>query len=328
MPNIAKEKRYLSVEEQLELLKSKSLVIQSSKLAIKYLQDIGYYKLINGYKRPFMFKDKDGKSMFLQGTSINDLYHLYKFDQNLKNLIFKNILIFEVMVKSRMSELISRKYGIKEICYLNPKNFKPDSKRQKGKKISEICDDILQNIHLQNGKHKAITHYANNYGYYPFWVVSNILTLGTTSLLYTKMLQPDQYEISNTFGLKSKTLESILMILQLFRNACAHDEVIYNYKTIRSLSQKDQIKLFDDLKITKNAATGRYMYGINDVLAVVICFKLVLNKTDFNEFITQLKPLLKKLKSQINDSMYQNVIEQMGFCDNINIIFDKHKLNN
>lgn len=323
---MSKDKIYLNPYDQLKHLKIKGLGIPSDKLAENYLRDIGYYKLINGYKRPFMYKKENGETAFLSGTTINDLYNLYKFDQSLKSLIFKNILLFEVMVKNRMTDLITRKYGLKETQYLNPKNFKPDSKNQKGKTIKDFCQEILQNIYSQNGKHKAITHYATHYGYYPFWVTSNIITLGTTSLLYTKMIQSDQNEISKTFGLKSKTFESILMILQLFRNACAHDEVIYNYKTFCSLSQKDLINLFDELKIPKNITTGRYMYGINDILAVVICLELVLNKVDFNEFITQLKPLLNKLKSQINDSMYKNVIEQMGIRDYINKIFSKHKI--
>ena len=45
---------YLNIDEQIELLKTKKLNFKDEKKARIILQTIGYYKLINAYKIPFI----------------------------------------------------------------------------------------------------------------------------------------------------------------------------------------------------------------------------------------------------------------------------------
>lgn len=317
--------KYLNIDEQIEHLESKGLIIPSKKMAKKYLTDIGYYKLINGYRGPFMgiIRDNSGiqKKKYCENTSIDDLYHLYEFDQGIKELIFSFISKIEVMVKARMSDIISSTFGIKESEYLIQSNFKSDSAKEKSEFL-EIHTEILGAINKQKDKHSAISWYSKNYGYYPFWVVSNILTLGTISLLYSKMKQPDQYAISKTFNLRAKTFESVLMIMQLFRNACAHNEIIFNYKTRCSLSHDYIENIYKAYKINKNPKTGRYMHGENDVFAIIIIFKLLLTEGIYNEFIARFKSLLLKLKKKIDDTKYQDILLTMGIVDDLSVIKD------
>ena len=315
------EKEYLTIDEQISLLKDKGLIIDNEKIARKYLKQVGYYKLINGYREPFMFKFKNKgieQHKFVENTTISELFYLYNFDQDLKNLIFKHICQIEVFIKSLMSDLISRKYGVKQDDYLKQDNFKSDKETQKN--FIEIQTDILNTIKLQNGKHKAITWYAENYGYYPFWVVANVLSLGTISLLYSKLKQPDQFEISNSFGLKSKIFESMLMTLLLFRNACAHNEVIYNFKTIRSLAQKEISFIYEKFNIPKDPKNGRYKFGTNDVFALIIIYKLLLDKSQFNEFISKFKSILNKLKKKVDEQMYNGILLSMGIVGDLEIL--------
>ena len=323
---MSEDKKFLDIEEQLQKLKDKNLIIPNDKRAKKYLNEIGYYKLINGYKRPFIVKIIENNveyKRYVESTTIDDLYYLYKFDQDLKALVFKNILIVETMVKSKMSYVISNKYGIRESDYLQANNFKPDTADSKIKFI-ELQANILNSINEQKTKQKSIDWYAQNYGYYPFWVVSNILTLGTISKLYSKMKQMDQYLISNSFGLKSKMLESILMILQLFRNACAHNEVVYNYKTARSLRQKDIKNIYELYNIEKNEKNNKYIHGTNDIFSLIIIFKLMLDKVQFNDFKLQLKSILKNFHKKVNDNLYNNILISMGIVGDLDIL---HKLN-
>lgn len=321
-----KDLKYLTIDEQLELLKSKGLIIRSEKVARRYLNEIGYYKLINGYKTPFKFKQKSQKNestkKFVDNTTIDDLYHLYTFDQNLKSLLLKYISQIEIMVKTKMSEIISSKYGVRESDYLIADNFAPDklSSESKEKKFYEIQAEILNTIKEQSTKHKSIKWYANNYGFFPFWIVSNVLSFGTISLLYSKMKQEDQYLISNSFGQQSKIFESILTILQLFRNVCAHNEVVYNFKTFKSLSQKGIEKIYKTFNIEKDIKSGRYKHGINDIFALVIIFKLVLPKTDFLEFLSKFKSLLNILKRKVDRGMFSSVLITMGIVGDLDIL--------
>ena len=53
------------------------------------------------------------------------------------------------------------------------------------------------------------------YGYVPLWVLVNALSLGTIGIFYSYLKQKDQNDIGRQF-------------LTIYRNACAHDERLYN----------------------------------------------------------------------------------------------------
>ena len=112
----------------------------------------------------------------------------------------------------------------------------------------------------------------------------------------------------------------MLTILTLFRNACAHNEIVYDYKTMWKLSQKDILHIYEKLGIEKNKKTGNYVHGTNDVLAVIISFSFMLDNSYFKQFIDQLKSLLKKLKNQIDENIYNDILQTMG------LVFDLDKL--
>jgi len=62
----------------------------------------------------------------------------------------------------------------------------------------------------------------------PLWVLVNTLTIGTISVFYSHLEQQDQNNIGRFFSLKPDELKTILQVLTLYRNACAHDERLYN----------------------------------------------------------------------------------------------------
>ena len=99
-----KEKVYLNEEQLIRKLKEDGLIIDKIKYVKKYLRNVGYYKLINGYKHPF--KDADS-NLFRQNTNFNEIACLYKFDFNLRHLLFKYICIIENSIKSNLAEVIS-----------------------------------------------------------------------------------------------------------------------------------------------------------------------------------------------------------------------------
>ena len=134
------------------------------------------------------------------------------------------------------------------------------------------------------------------------------------------MRQAEQNEISRTFGVKSKLFESMLMIMQLFRNACAHNEVIYNYKAYRSLSQNDIKPIYDACKIEVNSKTGRYSKGVNDVFALIIIFKVLLSKEKFANFLSQFNSALNSLNKKIDTQKFQEILLAMGIVEDLSIL--------
>ena len=78
--------------------------------------------------------------MYIPGTDFREIYALFNFDRQIRNIIFKNLLIVENNLKSILSYQISKKYGIKEKAYLNPSNF--DRSGDKSRQVNDLLKKI------------------------------------------------------------------------------------------------------------------------------------------------------------------------------------------
>ena len=85
----------------------------------------------------------------------------------------------ESFIKSLISNHISNIYGI--VDYLNVSNL--DSKANLVVRKS-LVDKINESINHNYGVHLAITHYKDNYGFVPPFVLTKILTFGVISSYY------------------------------------------------------------------------------------------------------------------------------------------------
>lgn len=164
----------------------------------------------------------------------------------------------------------------------------------------------------------SIKWYNDNYKYFPFWVVVNVLTIGSVSRIYSKLKEADKITIAKNYKLPYDYLGSYIRHINLVRNICAHNDVLYRYKSINSIPQKiKNVKnIYERLNILKNPVTGRYLKGSNDFLATIIIFKLLLTEENFNLFYTKFKDLLSKFKKTMNDVCYKKIIDEMGLLEN------------
>ena len=99
-------KTFKTIEEQIEILKSKGLVINYYEDAKEILLRENYF-FVSGYRHLFMKSSKD--RMFITGTTFEELYALFNFDRQLRNVFFKNLLIIENNCKSIFSYQMSKK---------------------------------------------------------------------------------------------------------------------------------------------------------------------------------------------------------------------------
>lgn len=95
------KKQFLTYDEQLTFLEEKKgLIISDKEYARRILLKIGYFPLINGYKE--VFKEPI-HNQFQKGTTFEDIYELYDFDNDLRNIFLKYILVVERNIKSSLS---------------------------------------------------------------------------------------------------------------------------------------------------------------------------------------------------------------------------------
>ena len=82
-------KTFKTIDEQLEILKAKGLVINDYDKARDILLRENYF-FLNGYRSPFLVT---GSKRFVDGATFEELYALFTFDRYFRNIIFKNVLI-------------------------------------------------------------------------------------------------------------------------------------------------------------------------------------------------------------------------------------------
>ena len=94
------EKTFKTLDEQISILREKGMIINDENYAKEVLLRENYF-FLHGYRYPFL-KSKDDK-FYIKGTNFEELYSLFLFDRQLRNIIFKNILIIENNIKSIFS---------------------------------------------------------------------------------------------------------------------------------------------------------------------------------------------------------------------------------
>ena len=310
-----KRKKYLTIEEQIALLEAKKLNIPNKSFAKQVLSQIGYYKLVNAYKFPFLDPaNEDGH--YLPNINFEHLYQLYQFDLQLETIVFKATTSAEIELKAHISDLISKQYGVSPIKYLNAKNYL--SQNNSGMQFSELKREINKQIRIQGDKHPAIIWYKENYNSsFPFWVISNILTIGNISKLYSFFKPTDQTTISREYALSPKDLTQFIVHINHIRNICAHNDVLYRYKSKNTIPQNNIKNIYSFLNIDKNSNTGRYKNGSNDFLATLIVLKFLINDSiAYNNLITSVNGALSNLKKKIPQNCYDIIVNSLGLLTN------------
>lgn len=299
-------KVFRTIEEQILILQNKGLVIEDVDYAKDILMRENYF-FISGYRHLFLRSPKD--RAFLPNTNFRELYAVFNFDRQIRNIVFKNLLIIENNMKSIFSYQLSKRYGFKEKDYLKPQNFsnEPDKQRQ----INDLLKKMKRQIRVNGSQHSATCHYINNYGYIPLWVVVKVLSFGIVSELFTIMKREDQEAISDIYNVSAQNLLIYLPILANFRNLCAHEDILYNHKTQRIIYDT---KYHDALNIP--LTDGEYIYGKDDLFALVIILKQLLRDEEFRLLISELSYEIDVLNGKLEIIGASKVMDAMGFPKN------------
>lgn len=297
------EKTFKNLDEQIEILKNKGLNIKDIDYAKSILLRENYF-FLTGYK--FLFVKSALDKRFIFNATFEELYATFIFDRQLRNILFKNILVFENNLKSILSYVMSKNHGYKEKNYLNRNNFIHDN--SKNKQINDLIHKMKRQISINAKQHTATRHFISNYGYIPLWVVVKVLSFGLVGELYTILQYEDKKEIADIFKIDIDSLQNYLPILANYRNLCAHEDICYNNRTQISI---ENTKYHNLLNIQK--MDGEYIYGKNDLFALIIILKRILQKNDFNLFIKEIEYELDILSGKLRSINIDKVLDAMGF---------------
>ncbi|MHB1483823.1 MAG: Abi family protein [Saccharofermentanales bacterium] len=108
-------KKFRNLDEQINILKSRGLVIEDEIKAKEFLYNNNYYR-VSGYSLTLRNHDK-----FYPNTKFQNIIDIYNYDQELRNLLLKYLEIIEIKIKSIYTYEFSKKHG--GIGYLDSNRF-------------------------------------------------------------------------------------------------------------------------------------------------------------------------------------------------------------
>jgi abortive infection bacteriophage resistance protein len=224
-------KPHASATDRVLHLKAKGLSIPRPKVAARKIEMIGYERL-----RIYFLSRRDhtilGKP-FLPGTSYNHILKIYECDAKLRAVCFSVVGQFEVLLRNRISEELSARFGSHP--YFDPKAFK----------TKELHLEALQKLSsvYNSSKDKRAKHYKDNYSNPPLpaiWTLKEFLTFGATSRLLKALDGPLVKAVAADFGVPTDQLmENWVEALVDLRNVCAHHDRLFN-RTFQKQPQRHQ----------------------------------------------------------------------------------------
>ncbi len=286
-------KEYKNSNELLDYIISKGVSVNNKEDALNKIKTYSYYSIINTYKDVF----KNSNNEYKKNVSFNEIYALFEFDKNLRSIFLKHSLEIEMILKSLLAETLSSRYGIKD--YLVRENF--DNTVNKTT-INESINVIEEEINKQNGKHEAVTHYIDEYGFVPPFVLTKILTLGELSRLYAMLKQSDRQSISKNFKLSDRVLKQIIINMTMIRNICAHNDRLFSFHSKFRISFKYIEKNYNEKSV--------------NIYMIMKCMESLLPKDKKKEFIKLINNEIKTLDSKLKSIKIDNILNIMGFYKN------------
>lgn len=286
-------KEYKNSNELLDYIISKGVSVNNKEDALYKIKTYSYYSIINTYKDVF----KNTNNEYKKNVSFDEIYALFEFDKNLRSVFLKYSLEIEMILKSLLAETISSRYGIKD--YLIKENF--DDMVNKAT-ITESINVIEEEINKQNGKHEAVTHYIDEYGFVPPFVLTKILTLGELSRLYAILKQSDRQSISKNFKLSDRVLKQIIVNMTMIRNICAHNDRLFSFHSKFRISFKYIEKNYNEKSV--------------NIYMIMKCMESLLPKDQKKDFVKLINIEIKQLNSKLKSIKIDNILNIMGFYKN------------
>lgn len=235
MPN----KDFKTVDEQLEILRSRGLTISDDANAKDFLLHNNYYR-ISGYSLTLRKND-----VFSKSATFQNIVDIYNFDHELRHIILKYIEIIEVHIKSVYAYEFTKVHG--------PTGYLDDSFFTNKNKHKEIIDKANQQKNQRLPHEAYLKHFVNNLQQdIPLWAYVDLLTVSDISFLYSISEPQIKDIVAQTFNLKmskgSAILGGYMHSMTIIRNLCAHGSRIYNrlFEQKPSLNKKEKALLVTD----------------------------------------------------------------------------------
>lgn len=202
-----------TIEQQIEILKSRGLIIEDEQQAKKVLLSVNYYNF-TGYL--YTYRQSNGD---YSGITFNKAYRIYLCDKRIKSVILYAIEIVEHNLKTKIAYIMGNLLG--GTSYLAADNYVNQDEYRK-------LVQLFQQAVYRNEKLEFVKHHLDEYGgVFPIWVAIELFTLGMVRNCYRNLKTSIQKRIAAEFHVGAVYLCSWIDCISQLRNMCAHYMRLY-----------------------------------------------------------------------------------------------------
>ena len=213
-------KTHATSSQRIAHLRTRGLTIIRPNVAARKIEEIGYERL------RIYFLSRRNHSLpnkpFFPSTTYQDILRLYECDAKLRDICFRGVGLFELVLRNRLSEVLSTRYGSHP--YFEVSAFK------NSKQHIEALDKIISVF--QQSKDQRAKHYRDTYTeppLPPIWVLKEFLTFGAAARIYGALSTPMRTDIASHFKVISlPVFDSWVPSFVDLRNICAHHDRLFN----------------------------------------------------------------------------------------------------
>lgn len=324
------DKPFTDIKTQIKILKDRNLRITDEVYAAKFLENYGYYELINGNKLPFL--DSRDPEVFIDGTEFTDLVGHYFIDAAYRRLFLTAILPIENHFKTLIGFQVAENFGVCNYKLGDPKS--PDSEVQSylypDNYVGKSKNHMIWRIHnkVLTVDKDPIRYYRENHNHIPPWVLMSNMMLGDSIMYYRILPEPLREKIDNLLVPKTKVVHlsneseiiaAALDVLRQFRNCSAHSSPL---NLAKATFQNNGLTL--PLKIDLIQYTGNSVYdglshqnGINDLFGAFIFLVLLTTEPQARgSFIQNLTILDQSYRNGNISKSYKAYLKQTNMPSN------------
>lgn len=272
-------KPFLDFPDLIKLMRSRNIDANHTALTYEVLESISYYNLVNGYKHSFL--SNNGKDIFKYNTKFEHLYHLHLIDLSLSNILFKYILLLEKSLKTKVSHIVAKDFGVDEQIYLDKNNYSNSTKQR-----TTIVRD-LKKLYLNPHNKSSTHHYKNTKNHIPPWIIASDMPFGLSIKWYSILRDSQKTYVCDRFlkcyqsdicsDERKELLKKSLDLLKNYRNHTAHGRRTFNNNITTELPKNPLLKIIPNGVLSET----EYISGIgkNDFYAVLILIIILINDT-------------------------------------------------
>lgn len=267
-------KPFKTIDEQIEILKSRNLTFSHEPTARRILSTVGYYELVNGYKDIGI----ESGEKFKDGFTFEQLFQVFNMDKNIRSAVNVAILEIEAHLRTALSYTIAKHYTADQEQYLKRENYE----RGKDKYQDSQRDMLLRKCYkIINDDSHPYKHYREKHGNVPPWILVKGMTFGNLITFYKLQKSSLKSEIiSELTGTPvelvtedfKQLMINIFYFLLAYRNRCAHLGRVFNFETTKNKIHYN--KMFHDrMEITKSEYDlGKGQTGLATLLSALSWF--------------------------------------------------------